>query len=270
MLSDPDELAWFRRGVANVETRVPQPVLRHRDRGGPCRLGQAVRRRQVRDALARRGAQDGQAAQQPERRPAHHVAVRAGDRPSRMRPPPAWPTSSTPRSSGSRCRTPKNIEQLAAAAQPGPARRDREGRGPAAAPGRLRRLTPAAAIRQASGGCAAAAGRCMAAARFSAARISGTWLNACGHVSDLAVVAAGRTPRSAGRRRCAARAAARTGPWPRPRSPIRCSAFTSQKLQARNAPSRAGQAVHRRSHRLAFLRLAGCSAAPARPWSARA
>ena len=75
MMSDPDELAWFRRGIANVETEFPNPFFgteTEEDRDG---LAEAVRCGQVRDALARLGAQDRQAAQLAQRRPAHHASA---------------------------------------------------------------------------------------------------------------------------------------------------------------------------------------------------
>ncbi len=41
MMSDPAELAWFRRRHRQRRGGVPQPVLRHRDRGRPGRAGRS-------------------------------------------------------------------------------------------------------------------------------------------------------------------------------------------------------------------------------------
>ena len=80
MLSDPEELAWFRRGIANVDSEFPNPFFgteSEEDRAGWEKLSPAGK-----CAMRWRGSvtQDGQAPQLADRRAAHYVPVRAGDR----------------------------------------------------------------------------------------------------------------------------------------------------------------------------------------------
>ena len=68
MLADAESLAWFKPGMANVDSEFPNPFFGIETSIGPGRLAGSVARREVRDALARIGPDHGQAAQQHARR----------------------------------------------------------------------------------------------------------------------------------------------------------------------------------------------------------